>query len=198
MSISYCSRPCSILTNTHSRSWTEDTHREADTKCRSSEVGANESLLLSRRGDNSVMRSRFNPEQFYVSKVPDYPEDLFCSMVLDVVNFRFPKKLGSDSGSSFIPVSNLIITPVVEVTWMPLQPKEAANTLCLYDLAPADFSKPVFFICFSSSSGPIPKHQLPLPNSPCPLMPLRLVVLQLECPSHCLLLLLKVCSSSKP
>ena len=62
------------------------------------------------------MRSRFNPEQFYVSKVPDYPEDLFCSMVLDVVNFRFPKKLGSDSGSSFIPVSNLIITPVVEVT----------------------------------------------------------------------------------
>lgn len=62
------------------------------------------------------MRTGFNPEQFYVSKVPDCPGNLICSMVLVVVNFWFPKKLGCNSGSSLIPIGNLIITSVVVVT----------------------------------------------------------------------------------
>lgn len=106
---------------------------------------------------------------------PGCPEDCVHSVMLVVVYSWFPKKFGLNSGSSFIPICILTITPLVEVIWMPLQPKEAANTTDLYHLAPAGFSKPTSSTCFSGS----PEHQPCLPDSPRPLVPLSFMVLTL-------------------
>lgn len=113
------------------------------------------------------------------SRSPGSPKDLVHPVMLVMVYDWFPKKLGPNSGSSFIPTCIFTITLLVEVTRTPLQPKEAANTPDLYDLAPADFSNPISSIWFPSPPSPSPKRQPHLLKSPSPLMPLGFVVLAL-------------------
>lgn len=128
---------------------------------------------------------------------PGCPKVLVHPMMLVVIYSWFPEKLGPSSGSSFIPTYILTFTPLVEVTWMPLQTKEAASTPDLYDLVPADFPNLIFSIPFLSSPGPSPKHQPHLPNSPSFFVLCRPCFSQ-DLPSHCFLCLLKGCSSFKP